>query len=125
VKPNAKPAYEIFRGSDLGGPAFRVVSKCPPSADDFVPYASAGRQFHNKLWFRATGVSMFTTKREAVKVARGGVMGSFVATLDLDDANIYFALTNRRTGHVDVWAPSRLLADLVVNCEEIPARKDA
>jgi hypothetical protein len=31
--------YEVFAGSDLSGPAYRIVRACPPTVDDFTVWA--------------------------------------------------------------------------------------
>jgi hypothetical protein len=71
VKANAKVAYAIYLATDLEGPAYRVVRKCPLTAEDFTSYAAAGRAFHSKMFFRVTGVSMFVKCSQAEKLARG------------------------------------------------------
>jgi hypothetical protein len=119
VRPDAEVAYAIYRGTALEGPAYRVVRKCPPTAEDFTSYASAGRTFHTKMFFRVTGVSMFMKRAQAEKLARGSTVGSFVATLDLNDEHVYVTLTNQRTGHLVVWATPRLLVECVLECVDI------
>lgn len=84
----------------------------------------AQRTFHNKLFFRATGVSVFAKKGEADKLARGGRLGTCVAELDLDDPHIFVMLTNARTGHLDVWAPPRVLLSCVVNCADTAGKDE-
>jgi hypothetical protein len=116
VRGGAQPKYVIYSGTDLEGPAYRVVSQCPPTPDDFISYLLAGRNFPDNIFFRATGVSMFTKWEEAEKHARSGYLGTCVAELDLADRRIYVALTNARTGHIVVWGPTRLLVERVVNC---------
>jgi hypothetical protein len=117
VKAGARPAYSVYSGVDLAAPAYRVCESCPPTSDDFLSYLLAGRtNFSDRLFFRATGVSMFVKQKEAMKLARGGSMGTCVATLDLSDDRLYFALTNEKTGHIDVWGRSRLLLSHVVDC---------
>lgn len=118
MRDGATPLYEVFRGTDWDGPAFRVVGKCPPSPDDFISYAMAGRGFSGAMFFRATGVSMFRDRDQAVRLARGGKLGTCVAELNLNDERVFFALTSENTGHLDVWAPPRVLVKLVVNCAE-------
>jgi hypothetical protein len=61
---------------------------------------------------------MWTKKKEAVKLARGGTLGTSIAELRLDHPDVYFALTNERTGHVIVWAFPRLLLDCVISCTD-------
>jgi hypothetical protein len=78
----------------------------------------AGRGFGGHMFFRATGVSMFRDREQAVRLARGGKLGTCVAELDLADDRVYVALTNEETGHLDVWATPRVLVKLVVNCAE-------
>lgn len=116
LREGATPKYSIYVASDLVVPVYRVVSKAEPDADDFLPYLLGNRPFPAKLFFRATGVSMFAKRREAVKLARGGKIGTFVAELRLEDDVIHFAVTNERTGHLDVWAPTRVLLNSVVSC---------
>lgn len=115
MREGAEPAYLIYRGTDLDSDVYRVVSKEPPTEDDFIPYAASGRSFKAKLFFRATGVSMFTKRDEAVKLARGGTLGRYVARVNVRHPDLYFALTNERTGHVTVWGPPRALLECVVD----------
>jgi hypothetical protein len=118
IKEGTRPAYLIYRGVDLDAYAYRVVSRCPPTPDDFVSYVAARRNFPFGMFFRATAVSMFVNLEEAKKLARGGRLGRAIAELDLGDNRIHVALTNARTGHISVWAPSRVLVERVVNCAE-------
>jgi hypothetical protein len=119
LREGAEPKFLIYHGADLEGPAYRVVGKCPPTPDDFVSYVVAGgRSFSPRMFFQATSVSMFVTRGEAAKLARGGTLGTCVAELDLADDRVFVALTNERTGHLSVWAPPRVLVMLVVNCAE-------
>ena len=70
MREDAQPAYLIYHGLALEGPAFRVVGKCPPTAEDFIPYAMAGRNFPARRFFVPTGVSMFSTREQAARLAR-------------------------------------------------------
>jgi hypothetical protein len=118
IRSDARVAYTVYPGTALDGPVWRVTEQCPPVAGDFISYGLAGRGFSDRMFFRATGVSMFVTRREAVKLARWGRFGNCVAELDIADERIYFALTNERTGHIDVWARPRVLLNSVVNCDD-------
>ncbi len=62
---------------------------------------------------------MFTKNEEAANLARGGSLGSSVAELELRHNDIYIAMTNERTGHIDVWAPPRRLLNCVVGCVDL------
>jgi len=99
-------------------PVYRVVGRCPPTADDFLSYLLAGRMYPPSLFLRAFGLSMCTKEKEARKLAKGGEMGSCIATLDLSQAApALFALTSKRTGHITVWtAPTRDLLNHVLDC---------
>jgi hypothetical protein len=118
VRPDAEPAFRIFHGTALEGPAFRVVRKCPPTADDFLSYLLAGRGFPAERFFQATGVSMWTELEQAEKLARGGSVGTCVAAVDLNADFIYIA-ASKKTGHLTVWAPSRALVNRVIQCAEV------
>lgn len=115
----AQPSYQVFSGAALTQTLFRVTSSCPPTSADFISYAQADRSFPNDQFFRALGVSFWTTAAKARKMARSGQLGHCYAEVDLRaDEWIYCALTNERTGHVSVWAPPRVLLKSVVNCVE-------
>ncbi|HEX6699813.1 MAG TPA: hypothetical protein VF101_03705 [Gaiellaceae bacterium] len=118
MREGAAPAYMVYSGLDIEGHAYRIVSKCPPSADDFLSYVMAGRNYPAKMFFRATSVSMFMKLDEAKKIARGGKFGDSIAEVDLADARIFLALTNEQTGHLSVWGRPRFLLERVVNCAE-------
>ncbi len=115
-----EPRYQIYRGTDLGTTLFRVMETCPPGQSDFISYVLAGRSFPSEIFFRALGISMWTTEAKARKMARSGQIGHCYAEVDLRGRReVHLAITNRRTGHVTVWAPSRLLLDCVVRCADI------
>jgi hypothetical protein len=116
VRPGSEPTYQVYPATALEGPVYRVVGKCPPTADDFVSYLVAGRGFSDGMFFRATGVSMFTKKKAAAKLAKSGYLGYCVAELNVDNETIFVALTNSQTGHIDVWARPRVLLNCGVNC---------
>ncbi len=123
LRANAEPAYVVYPATALDGPVYRVVANCPPTRDDFQSYLVAGKPFPPRLFFRATGVSMFTKRAEALKLARGGRLGTCIAELRLDDDRLFFALTNERTGHIDVWGFARLLVNCVVSCADVGKRR--
>lgn len=117
---DAQPQYAVFSALDLVGPVYRVTMTCPPTEEDFKSYWGAGKPFPPKLYFRALGVSMWRTEKEAKKLARNGRFGTCVATMDLrNDDRIQVALTNERTGHLAVWGYSRFLVKCVVDCVDI------
>jgi len=113
----AKPAYSIYRGTDLETTLFRVTETCPPGQSDFLSYVLAGRAFPPEGFFRALGVSLWLTEAKARKMARSGQLGRCYAEVDLRGrAEAYLSITNHKTGHVTVWAPPRLLLECVVRC---------
>lgn len=123
-REGAEPDYLVFRSSALAGPVYRVAMTCPPTEDDFKSYWLAGNPFPPKLYFRALGVSMWRTEKEAKKLARNGKFGTCVATMDLaKDDRVCLALTNERTGHIAVWGYSRFLVNCVVDCVDIGKAK--
>jgi hypothetical protein len=119
LRDGAEPAHVVYNATDLTVPVYRVVVSETPTADDFVPYIAGNRSFPPRMFFQATGVSMFTKKKEAEKLARGGKLGSFVAELHLDDDRIFLSLPSEHTSHLTVWSPSRLLLKCLVSCAEI------
>ena len=110
----SQPAYEVFVGTDLEAPVYRVVRLCPPSEEDFWSYAALGQAFSAKAFFRATSVSMYLDEGRARRLIPR--LGNAVAMLDLADKRVFWALTNERTGHLSVWAEPRVLLGLVLNC---------
>lgn len=65
LNAGAKPAYIVFDGSALAIPLFRVVNGDVPEVSDFRSYLELGRNIPQHLFFRATGVSFYTTRELA------------------------------------------------------------
>jgi len=116
LRNGAMPAYVIYVSTDLAVPLYRVVGRPDPIEDDFRSYFLAGRRFAPHLYFQAIGVSMFAKKSEAEKLARGGTLGSYVATLEISDQRVHLALTHEKTAHFTVWGYPQYLLGSVVNC---------
>ena len=107
----------MFAGSALAGLLDRIVVRCPPTLEDFQSYEVLGRRYDRRDHFRGLGVSMHTSRRRAIAVARRFDLGRGVASLELRAA----AITWTRTGgsaHVTVWAPLELLLRAVLQCDE-------
>lgn len=78
-----------------------------------MSYADLHRSAPRAHFFRLWGVSMYLALAHAKVAARNYKLGDRYAELDLArDARIAFALTNPRTGHIDVWAD----ADTLLAC---------
>lgn len=112
----AEPRYVVFGGDALAGPVYRIVAQCPPTQEDFRPYAELGRMFPSYHFFRATGVSMHLTLEDAQAANRKFNLGPSIAELDIRDNRVLWALTDERHGHITVWAASAALVSYVTNC---------
>ena len=107
----------MFDGSALEGLLYRIVLRCPPTLDDFCSYEAVGRPYDRRDYFRGLGVSMYTSRRRAIVVARRFDLGRGVASLELRAAAIAWTRTGG-PAHVTVWAPPELLFRAVVQCDE-------
>lgn len=76
-----------------------------------------GRRYNRRDFFKGVGVSMHTSRRRAISIARRFGHGRGVATLELRSVPIAWARTGTR-GHVTVWAPPELLLGAVVQFDE-------
>src|SRR5207244_3474646 len=76
-------AVPFFDGLALGGPLYRIVKECPPTRDDFCSSETLAIPFSRRRFFLATGVSLLTTRRAAVRLARRHVLGKAIAVVDL------------------------------------------
>lgn len=117
MREPGEPIYRIFRGSDIGA-AYRVVERCPPKAEDFNSYAAAGGGFPFRMFFRATGVSMYMTREAAARWAHNG---QAAAELDLTDEGIYVAVVSPPSEHLVVWGPPATLLGCLLSCENAAA----
>ncbi len=111
------PLFLVFDGAALEGLLYRIVRRCPPTLEDFCSYEVLGRSYDRRDFFKGVGVSMHTSHRRAIAVARRFDLGRGVATLELRSVPIAWARTGTR-GHVTVWAPPELLMRAVVQCDE-------
>ena len=88
------------------------------AAEEFFSYIHLGRQIAAYQFFRATSVSMYLTREEAIRANRKFNLGTHLAELDLRDNRIMLSPTGG-ANHVSVWAPPDVLYSSVVNFEEI------
>jgi hypothetical protein len=112
----ATPIYEVFRGRDLGRPAFRVARGCPPTVADFSSYEALEIPYDWRDFFKGGVVSMYRTRDRAIAIAQRFSHGDAIATVDLDHAGIVWSPTGRH-GHITVWAAQNTLLEQVVQCE--------
>lgn len=117
MRSEPTPLYLVFDGAALEGLLYRIVRRCPPTLDDFRSYEALGQQYDRKDYFKGAGVSMHTTSKRAMEIARYFRRGNAIATVDLRGTAVVWAQTARR-GHVTVWAPPELLLRCVVQCDE-------
>ena len=116
VPRKATPRFLVYGGDDLGGLAYRIVERCPPTARDFLSYEALGKRYDKRDFFRGTGLSMHTTKKQSQRIAQTYGAGAAVATLDLRHPSIVWARTGG-AGHLTVWAPAEILLARVLECE--------
>jgi hypothetical protein len=78
-----EPTFAIYPATALDGNVFRAVGENPPTPRDFLSYEYAGRAYPAREFFRATGVSMHTTRKAAECAKRQWGLGDYMAELDL------------------------------------------
>lgn len=110
------PRYVIYPGTELERAVFRVVGNNPPKEDDFLAYAFAARSYPAKDFFRATGVSMFLTKKAAERGQAKWGLGNYIAELDLRADDLVLWSKTGGYDHITVWAPPAVLLTYLVNC---------
>ena len=113
------PTYQIYRGDHLqeGAVGYRICTEDPPTPDDFRSYVMLKQKFKPQHFFKATGVSLWTEHAEAVRMARSGPFGSYVATLDICRPDIFVAWPASKNSNVTVWGSPRVLAACVQESE--------
>jgi hypothetical protein len=112
----ATPLFLIYAGAALGGLLYRVVSRCPPTLEDFSSYESLGVPYNKRHFFLATGVSMLMTRQAAITLARRHDLGDAIAVVDPGAEGV----TWTRSGgprHVTEWATPEILLGRVLECE--------
>jgi hypothetical protein len=113
------PLYLVFDGSALDRLLYRIVKRCPPVLDDFESYEARRTEYDRRDFFLGVGVSMYTARARAERVAQRFRRGRAIAVLDLRGAAIAWARTGRSRRHVTVWAPPDLLLGSVLQCDEL------
>lgn len=116
VPTEATPLFLVYGAAALDGPLYRIVARCPPTIDDFLSYEALDLHYNRSDYFKGVGISMHTTRKQSVAIARRYRRGDAVAILELQDAPVVWAQTGG-AGHVTVWAPAEVLLDHVVQCE--------
>lgn len=111
-----EPKYAVYPGTALKGSVYRAVENDPPVEDDFRSYAFAGRAYPAKDFFRATGVSMFTTRKGVERARRHWRLGDHIAELDMREDELVLWAKTGGYDHITVWAPPSVLLTYVVNC---------
>lgn len=106
---------EVYGASELDALVYRAVPSLPPQEDHFRSYADEGRVIPTAQYLRLTGVSMYLSEDGLDDARRKYGLPPETAALDLRvDPRITFAVTNARTGHIEVWAPAEVLLSCVV-----------
>lgn len=116
-EPAAEPRFVVYDGTALDNPIYRVVGGCPPTEEDFLSYGFAGRTYPAKNLFRATGVSMFLTRKAATTARRRWHLGQAVAELDVQGDDLLMWARTGGKDHITVWAPPGVLLGYVGSCE--------
>lgn len=110
------PLFLVYGADALEGLVYRTVGDCPPTITDLMSYEALGKRYDRRAYFKGTGISVFQSRREAVRIARRYGHGAAVAALDARRRSMVWAQTGKR-GHLTLWAPAETLLGCVVQCE--------
>lgn len=110
------PLFLVYGGEALDGLVYRIVGHCPPAVTDLMSYEALGKRYDRRAYFKGTGISVFLSRHEAVRIARRYGHGRAVAALDARRRPVVWAQTGKR-GHLTLWAPAETLLECVVQCE--------
>lgn len=110
------PLFLVYGGEALDGLVYRIGGDCPPTVDDLMSYEALGMPYDRRAYFKGTGISVFRSPSEAVRIARRYGHGQAVAALDARRRSVVWAQTGKR-GHLTLWAPAETLLECVVQCE--------
>lgn len=87
----------------------------PPRAEHFSSYAEVGRTLPGALYLRLSSVSMYLSREHLHRARAEHGLPPEDVELDLRcDRNITYAVTNAKTGHIEVWAPPEVLLACLV-----------
>jgi hypothetical protein len=114
--PTTAPLFLVYDGTALDGLLYRATAECPPTLDDFRSHESLGLPYPQSLFIRATGISVYRTRKELERSRVRFDLGPATAAMELHTADVAWTETGRR-GHITVWAPPRLLLQRVVQCD--------
>jgi hypothetical protein len=94
------------------------VPVLPPRAEHFYSYVELGRTLPGALYLRLSSVSMYLSRDQLHRARAERGLPPEDVELDLRrDRNITYAVTNERTGHIEVGAPPEALLACVVGVD--------
>ena len=117
VSDRTTPLYLVYATSELDGVVYRAVSGCPPTLDDFRSYVELGTPHTTRQRFRASGTSVFRSRKTLRKQMRRFGLGPAIATVDLRTTDAAWAESGG-SGHITVWAPADILLAQMVQCDD-------
>ncbi|HET7044777.1 MAG TPA: hypothetical protein VFI37_08010 [Gaiellaceae bacterium] len=119
------PKFVVYESGELDPAAasvWRVVDAIPAGPDHFRSLAELGVERRSAHYLTLAGVSHYRTLAEVRRAAKRYRLGDKYAEVDLTkDRRMLFAVTNERTGHVEIWAPPLALMACVVNYAKEPS----
>lgn len=88
----------------------------PARAEHFASYVELGRTLPGALYLRLSSVSMYLSREHLHRARTEHGLPPEDVELDLRrDRNITYAITNTKTGHIEVWAPPDVLLPCLVD----------
>jgi hypothetical protein len=116
VPKKATPLALVYDGTALDVLVYRATAGCPPTLADFRSHESLGLPYPPALFIRATGISVYRTRKELERSRSRFDLGPATVTLELRSADVTWAESGRH-GHLTIWAPPGLLLERVVQCD--------
>ncbi len=85
------PLLLVYGGTSLDGLLYRATADCPPTLDDFRSHESLGLPYPQALFIRATGISVYRTRRQLERSRVRFDLGPATATVELRTAGVAWA----------------------------------
>ena len=87
----ATPLLLVYGGTSLDGLLYRATADCPPTLDDFRSHESLGLPYPQALFIRATGISVYRTRRQLERSRVRFDLGPATAAVELRTAGVAWA----------------------------------
>ena len=87
----ATPLSLVYGGTSLDGLLYRATADCPPTLDDFRSHESLGLPYPQGLFIRATGISVYRTRRQLERSRVRFDLGPATAAVELRTAGVAWA----------------------------------